>query len=96
VYGIKFGRRNSIILGNTALCIISALSIIENYYSILVLRFFFGVFAGFVLPQAPKVIVETVPANLIDYGFGAITNGFTFLMIAIDEALSLLNQKKSP
>ena len=95
IYGVKLGRRNSIILGNTALIIISVLSLIEIYNSILVLRFFFGVFAGFVLPQAPKIIVETVPANLIDYGFGAITNGFTFLMIALDEALSLLNQGKT-
>jgi predicted MFS family arabinose efflux permease len=70
-----------VLVGNTALIIISALSIIPNYISILALRILFGFFSGFVLPQAPKIIVETVPSNLIDKGFGAITNGFTFLMI---------------
>ena len=91
LYGTKLGRRNSILIGNTALMVVSVLSLIKNYYSILFFRFLFGFFAGFVLPQAPKIIVETVPANLLSYGFGAIPNGFTFLMISLDEALSILN-----
>ena len=77
-------------MGNTVVIIISALSIIPKYESITALRFLMGFFSGFVLPQAPKIIVETVPANLIDKGFGAIPNGFTFLMIALDELISYL------
>jgi MFS family permease len=88
LFGGKFGRKNSILLGNTALIIISALSIIPIYESIVILRFLFGVGSGFVLPQPPKIIVETVPPHLIRYGFGAVTNFSIFLMITMINLIS--------
>jgi uncharacterized membrane protein YgcG len=37
-------------------------------------KLFFGMGAGVLIAVAPRILEETVPANLIDKGFGAMTN----------------------
>ena len=55
------------------------------------MRFFFGVFTGFLLSTAPKLLVETVPRHLLDYGFGASTPIFGFVNVMILTAIGELN-----
>jgi hypothetical protein len=37
-------------------------------------KLFFGMGAGVLIAVAPRILEETIPANLIDHGFGAMTN----------------------
>jgi hypothetical protein len=52
----------------------TALSLVLNFKVMCVGRFLFGLSAGVLLCATPKIIDETIPASLIDKGFGASTN----------------------
>ena len=70
---IKYGRRFTIlhfnIVGLLASCTIFTL----NYNVMCVGRVVFGMSSGILLCATPKMIDETVPAKLLDKGFGAST-----------------------
>ena len=59
-----------------------------EFYWLIFCRVMFGVTVGFVLSSAPKIIIETVPSHLLEYGFGSATNVFTFVSIAIYNTLN--------
>lgn len=68
------GRRIVCIISNL-LCIgFSVLSIYENLWVMAVARLGFGLASGVIVAAAPKLLEETVPAHLIDKGFGVSTN----------------------
>jgi MFS family permease len=55
------------------------------------MRFLFGGGVGFIMASAPKIMIETVPAHLLDYGFGSSTNLFTFISVALLLTLGIMN-----
>ena len=55
------------------------------------MRFLFGVATGLIMASAPKIIIESIPSHLLDYGFGAATNLFTFVSVAMYLAVGTMN-----
>ena len=86
-----FGRRKVILIANGSIIVFSLISIIPSFLIIIIARFFFGMSVGLTLIAALKIVVETVPAHLLGYGFGQSTNLFTFFFIMINIGLGLLN-----
>ena len=82
------GRRQLVIFCNFMFIIISLLEMYPEIYWLVFCRFCFGVSVGFVLSSAPKIIIETVPSHLLEYGFGSATNVFTFVSVAVYVTLS--------
>lgn len=58
------------IIGAIACCV----SAVNNYWTIMVGRFLFGVIAGILFCLVPKMILETLPTDEYNKGYGAITN----------------------
>ena len=50
------------------------ISVIDNFWIICLGRLLHGFVAGVLCTAAPQMIGETVPAHLMDYGFGVSTN----------------------
>ena len=72
--GCHSGRRKTIIYFNILALIGTALSLVLHFKVMCFGRFLFGLAAGVLLCATPKVMDETIPAELIDKGFGASTN----------------------
>jgi len=87
----SFARRNVIIYSNYLIIFFSLASIAPQFLTIVIARFFFGMSVGFILCAAPKIVVETIPSNLLENGFGSSTNLFTFFFFVINIGLGLLN-----
>jgi MFS family permease len=87
-----FGRKKVIMIANAFIILFSLLSVFPNYPIILTVRFLFGVTVGSLLAAAPKIVLETVPAHLLGYGFGSFANIFTFFFISIIVALNMINK----
>jgi len=73
---IQFGKRRMIIVFNSVIIIASVMSIFKNWELMLVGRGLFSFASGALVTFNPKVLGETIPANIFDYGFGASTNMF--------------------
>lgn len=52
----------------------SVMSTFKNLQIMAIARFGFGLGSGIIVAAAPKLLEETVPAHLIDKGFGCSTN----------------------
>ena len=50
------------------------MTLILDFVVICIGRLLFGFFSGVLLSTAPKLVEETVPARLLDYGYGVLTN----------------------
>lgn len=72
--------------------LLSVLSIIPVFGLIVFLRFLFGVIVGFIVVSVPKIIVETVPPNLLEYGFGSSTNLFIYFAVSMFLIIGLFNK----
>jgi MFS family permease len=68
------GKRHIIIMYNFIGLIASCASLYLNFYTLCIARFIHGVATGILVCAAPKMIEETVPAHVMDYGFGTSTN----------------------
>ena len=68
------GRRPLVIISNILAIVFSGLSIVPNTWVIAVGRLGYGLSAGFIISATPKILEETVPAHLLDKGFGTSTN----------------------
>ena len=88
------GRRKLVIFGNMMFIIISLAEMWPNFTWLKIMRFFFGVATGFIMASAPKIIIETVPSHLLEYGFGSATNIFTFVSVSLLLILGTLNGDK--
>jgi len=71
---IKKGRVKPVIIFNFVAIVATVLSLITNIYVIYIGRFLYGFASGVLVTGAPKVLGETVPSHLLDYGFGSSTN----------------------
>jgi MFS family permease len=73
----------------------SCLSIINNFYVILVGRLAYGFAAGVLVTACPKIVEETIPSNHMDYGYGISTNlGINlFVMISLLSGLIIPSDK---
>ena len=88
-----FGRKAVVMIANAFIILFSLLSVFPNYTVILTVRFLFGVTVGFLLAGAPKIVLESVPAHLLGYGFGSFANIFTFFFVTIIVSLNLINSE---
>jgi len=68
------GKRSKIIQYNILGLAASGASLYLEFFSICVWRFIHGFATGILVNACPKMIEETVPANVMDYGFGTSTN----------------------
>jgi MFS family permease len=50
------------------------MTLYKDFYVICIGRGLFGFFSGVLLSTSPKLVEETVPARLLDYGYGVFTN----------------------
>jgi len=71
---IQFGKRRVIIVLNFLEILASIMCIFLNWPLMLAGRTLFSIIAGLIVAVTPKILGETIPAHLIDYGFGASTN----------------------
>ena len=77
------GRRINIIIFNLVAILGSFLSIVTYFWVLMVGRFLYGFSSGVILCAAPKVIEETIPTHLQDYGFTTSTNMMVNVFVAI-------------
>ena len=82
---ISNGRRKAVIIFDILAIIGSLMSVITNFYVIVIGRLIFGFSAGVLATACPKIVEETIPANYMDYGYGVSTNiGINvFVMISL-------------
>ena len=73
---MKYGKRRMILLFNLVIIATSIMSIYKNWTLMVVARGLFSFAAGAIVSFTPKIIAETIPAHLVDKGFGASTNVF--------------------
>ena len=83
---VCYGRRKTIIGFNILGLIGTAFTVVLNFWSMCFGRLIFGFSCGVILCATPKMLVETIPANLIDLGYGTSTNifiNFAFFVMLI-------------
>ena len=95
---IQFGKRRMIILSNLCVIITSLKSLPKNWPLMVTSRFLFSFFAGIHVSMTPKILDETIPGQLMDYGFAASTNVFIniFLMIELLMGMGYPDDTDSP
>ena len=71
---IAYGRRRSVLIFDVLGLLGSALSLIPNFYVILLGRLLYGFAAGVLVTACPKIVEETVPSTIMDNGYGISTN----------------------
>lgn len=59
---------------NCVIIVSSVLSVMNSFTVICLGRLIFGFATGVLLAAAPKIVEETVPAKIQDFGFGTSTN----------------------
>lgn len=77
-------------MSNMAIIMFSFLSCISIFELVVFARMMFGVTVGFLLAGAPKIVLETVPAHLLTFGFGSFANIFTFFFVSIVVTIKLV------
>ena len=80
------GKRSKIINYNIVGLCASSASLYLNFNLICIARFIHGFSTGILVNACPKMIEETVPSHVMDYGFGTSTN----LSINVAIMISLL------
>ena len=71
---IKYGRRSTLIKFNLIGLFASITALFRHFYWMCFGRFLFGVSSGVLMCTTPKILEETIPANVMDKGFGTSTN----------------------
>ena len=94
---IAYGRRRAVLIFNIIGIIGSLLSVITNFYVILLGRLTFGFAAGVLVTACPKIVEETIPGHYMDYGYGTSTNlGINlFVMISLLSGLILPSESET-
>ena len=94
---MKSGRRLPLILFNIVGMVGCVLSIIDNYAIMILGKFLFGMGAGVLIAVAPRMLEETIPHEIFDKGFGAMTNiGVDTLSLTCTIFMIFLPKKESP
>lgn len=86
-----FGRRKVILWSNICIVLLSIVSIVPSFLILTIARFFFGINVGFSLVAALKIMIETIPSNLLDFCFASSTNLSIFFFLVLNTSLGLLN-----
>jgi len=87
---MKNGRRTAFLIFPLVAIIGSIMSVIDNYFVMIVGKILFGVGAGVCITVAPRVLEETIPHEYFDkYGFGAMTNVGVDIMILVNTIMVL-------
>ena len=73
---IKYGRRSTLIRFNCVGLLGSILCMFLNFWQMCFGRFVLGISAGVILSTTPKMLEESIPAHLMDKGFGMTTSLF--------------------
>lgn len=84
------GRKRMILVFNFVGVISCALSMVPDFSAMLVGRTLYGFTAGALCIAAPKIMNETIPPHVADYGFGCSTNMMINLTITLSLVLSYL------
>lgn len=71
---IAGGRKRMVILFNFVALVGVVLSLINNFTLMCVGRLIFGFASGVFVVAGSKMLDETIPAHLMDHGYGASTN----------------------
>jgi MFS family permease len=71
---VKYGRRKTIIQFNILGAIATLFTFVLDFYSMCFGRMLFGFASGILSCATPKMLDETIPAHLMDKGFGTSTN----------------------
>jgi len=71
---IKYGRRLTLIQFNLVGLFGSCIALYLNFWIMCVGRFIYGFSAGVIMCATPKMLEETIPANVAEKGFGTSTN----------------------
>ena len=83
---VKNGRRRTIIIFNILGAIATCFTLVLDFNSMCFGRMLFGFASGILSCASPKLLDETIPANLMDKGFGTSTNiiiNFAFFAVLI-------------
>lgn len=83
---VKNGRRRTIIIFNILGAIATCFTLVLDFNSMCFGRMLFGFASGILSCATPKLLDETIPANLMDKGFGTSTNiiiNFAFFAVLI-------------
>lgn len=86
---IANGRKRMITIFTFVQVIGSVLAMIPNTWVIMVGRFIYGFCSGIFAVAGPKILNETVPAHLLDFGFGCSTNIVINLFVLISMLLGI-------
>ena len=71
---MKSGRRLPLVLFNIVGMGGCFLSIIDSFPLMMLGKFLFGMGSGVLIAVAPRMLEETIPHEIFDNGFGAMTN----------------------
>jgi MFS family permease len=71
---MKFSRRLTFIGFNILGICACLLSVINSYSTVIIGRFIYGFVAGVMLNVTPKMLLETIPEDIYNSGYGASTN----------------------
>ena len=88
-YLIQNGRKRMVILFNIFSIISCILSLIKNTTCICIGRVLFGICSGVFMCATPKILDETIPVHLIEYGYGQSTNICVNVYVMVSLLLSL-------
>jgi len=61
---VKYGRRKALILSAVIGIVGSGITIIQNFWAIIIGRLFYGFSVGIIAIAMPRLMEETVPSNL--------------------------------
>ena len=81
---MKLSRRKTFIGFNILGIGACLLSIINSYSTVIIGRFIYGFVSGVMLNITPKMLLETLPMDIYNSGYGASTNFFIELFKVID------------
>lgn len=86
---IRTGRHKGLVTGNIIAIIGSLLSLVSEFWTISVGRLLVGFGGGMIMTTSPKVIEETIPAHLINFGYGISTNMALNFATLLDSMVAL-------
>jgi predicted MFS family arabinose efflux permease len=86
---MKLSRRKTFIGFNILGIAACLLSVVNSYSTVIIGRFIYGFVAGVMLNITPKMLLETIPMDVYNSGYGASTNLVIELFKIIDLFLNL-------
>jgi MFS family permease len=86
---MKFSRRSTFIGFNILGIAACLLSVVNSYSTVIIGRFIYGFVAGVMLNITPKMLIETIPMDIYNSGYGASTNFMIELFKIMDMFINI-------